>query len=362
MSNEAQEPISIRWWGDHKFVITPRVVVRQWGRYIGSDGVAVYCYLASYADVKTGEAFPSQQTIAADLDLSLKTVSEIINDMQALGLLAIDRIRTANGYFLRNEYTLLEPHEPAIPVGQSPRVQRAEARRVKRQKESAVEKAVTRPTSNKSVEPQVTVTHKTSNSLLHPQVTGLQESDSSENETHDDDARTPPPKKSRAKKTPPVAPPEETPTEAQPTLQEYQLTLQRLGVDGVNVTILAEDLFRRRLPITTPGELLAVAQADAAAHGQRIHLPGAWLAAKIITDKLGWDYSTYPAQSWAKHARPARPSTGYGARRPEHPSPPPPLPFPTDDTVAGYLPPEQRRALRAEARRDAQERLNGRTA
>ena len=50
-----------------------------------------------------------------------------------------------------------------------------------------------------------------------------------------------------------------------------------------------------------------------------------------------------------------------GAAWPE-PTAAPVLPFPTDTTVPGYVSPEQRRALRLAARKEAEERLNGRTA
>jgi hypothetical protein len=324
LAKQQDETLTVRdkrggkWWWAHNCIID------DFGPHLGPYGLAVYFALCRHSDNNNQDCDPSVATLAHETGMSTNKVRAALKTMERLGLIEIERRKVEAKLNLPSIYTLREP-DPTLIKGTSPR---------------AVPHHVEEGTSPRE---------------------GKQDS---VNKTNDDDARAPKPRKTRAKQDKPVAAPtDETQPEVEYTLDEYKLTLQRLGVSGVNVSILAEKLFRARLPITTPGELLAAAEADAQAHGERIHLPGAWLSTKA--PKFGWDYSKYPAQSWAGHTKPARVpsngSTGYGARRPEHPTAPP-LPFPTDDTVAGYLPPEQRRALRAEARRDAQERLNGRTA
>ena len=321
LTKQQDEPLTVRdkrggkWWWAHNCIID------DFGPHLGPYGLAVYFALCRHSDNSNQDCDPSVATLAHETGMSTNKVRAALKALEDLGLIEIERRKVEAKLNLPSIYTLREP-DPTLIKGTSPRA-------VPHHKEEG-----TAPREAKQ---------------------------DSVNKTHDDDAPAAKPKKSRARKDKPA---EETPATIEYTLDEYKLTLQRLGVSGVNVSILAEDLFRARLPITTPGDLLAAADADAQAHGSRIHLPGAYLSAKVIGERLGWNYATYPAQSWAKHAKPLKPangSSGYGARRPE-PTAAPVLPFPTDTTVPGYVSPEQRRALRLAARKEAEERLNGRTA
>lgn len=175
------ETFRVGWWQDADFFIVPRVIYREWGAHLGANGLAVYSALASYADSGTGDAWPSLESLAANTGLTAKTVGESISDMATLGLIAKITVKSGTGKQERNEYTLLKPGSPTLPVEDAPRFRRAAQRKTKR--ETGQVMITSRPSNDYSAS-QVTVTAKPSNRTLGGQVIVTQELESEENKNH----------------------------------------------------------------------------------------------------------------------------------------------------------------------------------
>lgn len=172
------ETFRVGWWQDADFFVVPRLVYRAWGPYIGANGLAVYAALASYADSGTGDAWPSLASLAANTGLTAKTVGECIADMVTLGLIAKSVVKSETGKQQRNEYTLLKPGAPTVPVEAAPRFRRAAQRKTKRETSQVT---VTAEQSNDYSARQVTVTAEPSNRILAGQVMVTPELESIEN-------------------------------------------------------------------------------------------------------------------------------------------------------------------------------------
>jgi hypothetical protein len=175
------ETFRVGWWQDADFFIVPRVIYREWGAHLGANGLAVYSALASYADSGTGDAWPSLESLAANTGLTAKTVGESISDMATLGLIAKITVKSGTGKQERNEYTLLKPGSPTLPVENAPRFRRAAQRKTKR--ETGQVMITSRPSNDYSAS-QVMITAKPSNRTLGGQVIVTQELESEENKNH----------------------------------------------------------------------------------------------------------------------------------------------------------------------------------
>ncbi|PWC34058.1 helix-turn-helix domain-containing protein [Azospirillum sp. TSO35-2] len=79
------------WWLDHP--------------ELDADGLAVLAALSTYAD-DSGVCWPSQATLAGKLKRSRPTVNRILGRLDALGLVAIEHRRSANGGRLSCRYRL----------------------------------------------------------------------------------------------------------------------------------------------------------------------------------------------------------------------------------------------------------------
>ena len=180
------ETFRVGWWKDADFFIVPRVIYREWGPYLGANGLAVYAVLGSYADRESGDAWPSLETIAANTDLTPKTVGECIADMVELGLIAKTTGRSETGKQERNEYTLLKPGSPSGPVENAPRFRRASQRKAKQEAKAAASQVIitSRPSNDYSAS-QVTITAEPSNTPLGGQVIITQELESIENKNQE---------------------------------------------------------------------------------------------------------------------------------------------------------------------------------
>lgn len=180
------ETFRVGWWNGADFFITPRVIYREWGPYLGTAGLAVYTALASYADSSTGDAYPSLDLIAANTDLTAKTVGECIGDMVELGLIAKTTVKSETGKQERNEYTLLKPGSPTTPIDAAPRFRRAAQRKARQEAKSAASQVmITSQPSNDYSASQVTITAKPSNTPLGGQVIITQELESIRNKNQE---------------------------------------------------------------------------------------------------------------------------------------------------------------------------------
>lgn len=84
-----------------------------------SDGaVRLWAILSgAYADYSTGEAFPSRNTLAGILGVSVRTVVRYVTQLETAGWLEVVRRRTANGDWTSNLYRL-----PTLSTGVVPPV------------------------------------------------------------------------------------------------------------------------------------------------------------------------------------------------------------------------------------------------
>lgn len=91
---------------------TPYAQVPVWilrsGANLSNGARAVYGVIMSYADNNTRVAFPSRETLAEDLGVSVATVKRAIKELENFGALNVTRQRNKRtGNFFANRYTLV---------------------------------------------------------------------------------------------------------------------------------------------------------------------------------------------------------------------------------------------------------------
>lgn len=94
------------------FAMVPDWVIRR-----VTDGTAMRTYLhlaCKYADANRN-AFPEMETLAAELEVSERTVKRSVAVLQVAGAIRVTRARQSDGYFGRNLYTL--PLDDPSPQG-----------------------------------------------------------------------------------------------------------------------------------------------------------------------------------------------------------------------------------------------------
>lgn len=90
-------------------------IVATYGPQIGAYGIAVYAALASHANGKTQDCWPSIGRLASELKLSRATVKRTLRTLREVKLIATDARTDPAGDPMSNMYTLLDP-TPEKPV------------------------------------------------------------------------------------------------------------------------------------------------------------------------------------------------------------------------------------------------------
>ena len=91
----------------HYFSLSDDIIDTH-ARSIGATALAVYTVLSRYANLKTGECWPSMGRLAHLLDLARNTVKAALRTLEQAGLIAIRRRRDAAGDATSHLYTLLD--------------------------------------------------------------------------------------------------------------------------------------------------------------------------------------------------------------------------------------------------------------
>lgn len=97
---------------DNRFAVIPHWVLT---RGLSSAAIHLYVVLVKYADNSTGEAWPSRETLAHDIDKSKDSVDRYIKELVAAGALAVTRRRragTKENY--SNLYTVITTNPDAV--------------------------------------------------------------------------------------------------------------------------------------------------------------------------------------------------------------------------------------------------------
>lgn len=92
----------------------PRWVLRS-GKELSLGARSLYGVIMTYADNGTRAAFPSRDTLAGDLGVSVRSVGTYIRDLEAFGALKVTRRRNRKtGNFYANHYVLVftDPRTP----------------------------------------------------------------------------------------------------------------------------------------------------------------------------------------------------------------------------------------------------------
>lgn len=84
-------------------------IIDHYGPLIGAYGVAVYASLSRYAN-REGQAWPSIQTLAAQLAIAPNTVRRTLATLEQHSLLSVTRRRTERDLNLSSIYTLVNPN------------------------------------------------------------------------------------------------------------------------------------------------------------------------------------------------------------------------------------------------------------
>lgn len=100
---------------------TPYAQVPVWivraGDTLSANARCVYSIIMSYADNTTKAAFPSRETLAADLGTSVATIKRATKELEEYGALIVERRRNKRtGNFYANHYTLVfnQPESPWV--------------------------------------------------------------------------------------------------------------------------------------------------------------------------------------------------------------------------------------------------------
>jgi DNA-binding MarR family transcriptional regulator len=82
-------------------------IITLYGHRIGPNALAVYVALGYHANNQTRQCYPSTRTLAALLHLGRPTVLKALRTLEDVGLISVERSRTAEGERRVNVYTLL---------------------------------------------------------------------------------------------------------------------------------------------------------------------------------------------------------------------------------------------------------------
>lgn len=88
------------------FLLVHASIVRDYGRFIGAYGIAVYDALVSFADNDSGQCWPSQATIADMIGCSAKTVGRTLGVLERYGLITVEPQFNEDGARTSCLYTL----------------------------------------------------------------------------------------------------------------------------------------------------------------------------------------------------------------------------------------------------------------
>lgn len=103
MSDEVRDQRNPGWsWFDDR-------LVKEYGRELGSTGIAVYMVLCTFANNETQQCYPSHKTIATMLGISRPTVKKYLEKLRDMGWIQWDIRHEENGARTSNLYTLLSP-------------------------------------------------------------------------------------------------------------------------------------------------------------------------------------------------------------------------------------------------------------
>lgn len=86
-----------------QFVIVPMWVLDL---DIKATALRVYCVIRSFADVRTGECFPSRKLIADRAMCSVVAVDRAIKELSDLGAISVKKRKSNNGDWTSNLYTI----------------------------------------------------------------------------------------------------------------------------------------------------------------------------------------------------------------------------------------------------------------
>lgn len=97
----------------------PRWVLRS-GKHLSLGARSLYGVIMTYAANDTHAAFPSRETLAGDLGVSVRSVGTYIGELEKFGALTVERRRNKRtGNFYANHYVLIF-EEPGTTMQQTP--------------------------------------------------------------------------------------------------------------------------------------------------------------------------------------------------------------------------------------------------
>lgn len=99
-------------WIDHAVLI-------EHGAALGANGIAVYVGLASYAN-QDHQAWPGIRGLAKRVGVGTATVQRAIAQLEALGLVQVERVESRQGDRDTNRYRLLRQNEVGCAAGDTP--------------------------------------------------------------------------------------------------------------------------------------------------------------------------------------------------------------------------------------------------
>lgn len=109
------------------FAMIPRWLLRSGGK-LSSTATHLYAVIMTYADNITKFGFPSRETLAEDMGVSVATVKRAIKELEQADVVTVRReYNKKTGNFRSNQYTLVYESpwvtgEPRDDEGNSPRV------------------------------------------------------------------------------------------------------------------------------------------------------------------------------------------------------------------------------------------------
>lgn len=104
---------------DQPFYIVDDVFLKRFGKVIGPNGIAVYNALCMHSNKKTGESWPSRESIHEVTGLSVRAISTAIKQLASLKLIKIASTTGGpNHYFIQPVPEKAEPmhHVQAPPL------------------------------------------------------------------------------------------------------------------------------------------------------------------------------------------------------------------------------------------------------
>ena len=104
------KPFKVRDFRKKQFFLMDDVYLNGYAKFLGAHASCVYFSLCRHAD-KEQSAFPSEELIAKEFDMSVRTVRSKIKVLREYNLIRTVRERSKNGTWQHNTYYLIDKSE-----------------------------------------------------------------------------------------------------------------------------------------------------------------------------------------------------------------------------------------------------------